>query len=330
MTKVVVGKILKTINLVIGAIRPKSVTWSLDKNGTGYEKIENEMDDNFETHLPENAIGSVKTKKETDDEFDMYLTDSGIPWIQSKKETKSKSGIKNQGTENPKFTTKELKREHQTNLETIKNMQESIDLKSKIRKKSVNKSKNKVLDTTHSRFTTEELAREIQTNLETIKKIQESFDLKYKNKVLDIVHCRFTPEELAREKQADVETRRRLKEIIESKFTIDKQIELGHFFDSKKGVKYYHDRYNKEHIFKDWFDTTFPNYTIKEILELAIPCTFSKEQPQSNALDTFDTNKDLQNYIDIYNNDTMYKEWFDRKYPGQSIYEIIGLLVPNS
>ena len=79
------GKILKTINLVIGAIRPKSVTWSLDKNGIGYEKIENEMDDNFETYLPENAVGSVKTKKETEDEIDMYLTDSGIPWIQSKK-----------------------------------------------------------------------------------------------------------------------------------------------------------------------------------------------------------------------------------------------------
>jgi len=325
-----VGKILKTINLVIGAIRPKSVTWSLDKNGIGYEKIENEMDDNFETYLPENAVGSVKTKKETEDEIDMYLTDSGIPWIQSKKETESKSGIKNQGTENPKFTTEELRREHRTNLETIKSMQESIDLKSKIRKKSVNKSKNKVLDIVHCRFTPEELPREIQTNLETIKKIQESFDIKNKNKVLDIVHCRFTPEELAREKQSDVETRRRLKEIIESKLKIDKQIELGHFFDSKKGVKYYLDRYNREHIFRDWFDTTFPNNTILETLELAIPCTFSKEQPQSNALDTFDPNKDLQNYIDIYNNDTMYKEWFDRKYPGQSIYEIIGLLEPNS
>ena len=29
--------------------------------------------------------------------------------------------------------------------------------------------------------------------------------------------------------------------------------------------------------------------------------------------------------FDIYNNDSMYKEWFDRKYPGQSIYEIIGI-----
>ncbi len=99
------GKILKTINLVIGAIRPKSITWNLDKSGTGYEKIEEEFENNFETYLPENAIGSVKTKKETEDEFDMYLTDSGIPWIQSKKETESKSGINVQDAKKPKFST---------------------------------------------------------------------------------------------------------------------------------------------------------------------------------------------------------------------------------
>jgi len=286
-----VGKILKTINLVIGAIRPKRVTWSLDQSGRGYEKIEEEIDNNFELNIPDTAIGSVKTKKETEDEFDMYLTDSGIPWIQPKKETESKSRINFQDIVYPKFTTEELKRETETNLASIKIMQESIDHKSKIIKKVVNKSKNKVLD---------------------------------------IVHCRFTPEELAREKLADVETRRRLKKIIELRFKIDKQIELGHFFDSKKGVKYYLDRYNKEHIFKDWFDTTFPNYKIKEALELAIPCTFPKPPPQSNSLDTVDPNKDLQNYIDIYNNDPMYKEWFDTKYPSQSIYEIIGMIEPNS
>jgi len=286
-----VGKILKTINLVIGAIRPKHVTWSLDKSGSEYEKIEDEIDNNFEMYLQDNVIGTVKTKKETEDVFERYLTDSGIPWIQSKKETKNKFEINVQGTENPKFTTEELRCETQTNLETIKNMQETINLNSKKIKKAVNKSKNKVLE---------------------------------------IVHCRFTPEELAREKQADVETRRRLKEIIELKFKIDKQIELGHFFDSKKGVKYYLDRYNKEPIFKEWFDITFPNYTIKETLELAIPCTFPKEQPQSNTLETCDLNKDLQNYIDIYDNDPIYKEWFDRKYPGQSIYEIIGMLKPNN
>jgi len=284
-----VSEILKTINSSIRAIGPKLVTLSPDKTDSEYEKIEDEMDNNFETYYPDIAKESVKTKKETEDVFDVLLTNSGIPWIQSTKETESKSEINIQGTKNPKLTTEELRHETKTNLQTIKTIQESIDLESKIIKKPVNKSKNKVLD---------------------------------------IVHCRFTPEELAREKHADVETRKRLKEIIESKLKTDEQTELGHFFDFKKGVKYYLDRYNKENIFKDWFDTTFPNYTIKEALELAIPCTASEPQPQSNELDTFDPNKDLQNYIDLYNNDPLYKGWVDRKYPGQSIYEIIGMVEP--
>ncbi len=275
------GKILKTINLVIDTIRPKQVTWALDKNGIGYEKIEDELDNNFETYLTEDAVKSLKKEQ---NEFESYLTDSGIPWMQTRNEIGNKSENNIQDTKNPKFTNEELKYVTKTNLETIQSIQKAIDLKSKIMKKTVNKSKENVLD---------------------------------------IVQCSFTPEELAREKQADVEVRRRLKEIIESKFKVDKQILFRHFFDSKKGEKHYLDRYNKENAFKEWFDMTFPDYTIKEALELAITTTFSKLQ--SNPPDTFDPNKDLRNYIDIYNNDSMYKEWFDMKYPGQSIYEVVGI-----
>ena len=269
------GKILKTINLVIDAIRPKQVTWTLDKNGTGYEKIEDELDNNFENYLTENALKDLETKK--DDVFESYLTDSGIPWMHTKKpENKSKINI--QSKENSKFSNEEVKYVNETNFETIHSIQEAVNLKSKIMKKTINKTK-----------------------------------------VLEIVHCSFTPEELAREKQADAEVCRKLKEIIESKFKKDKQILLRHFFDVKKGEKYYLNRYNKEHKFKVWFDTTFPNYSIKEALQLAIPNTFSKSN-------TSDPNNDLQNYIDNYKNDPMYKEWFDMKYPGQSIYEILGIV----
>ncbi len=275
------GKILKTINLVIDAIRPKQVTWALDKNGIGYEKIEDELDNNFETYLTEDAVKSLKKEQNV---FESHLTDSGIPWMQTRNEIGNKSENNIQDTKNPKFTNEELKYVTKTNFETIQSIQKAIDLKSKIMKKTVNKSKENVLD---------------------------------------IVKCSFTPEELAREKQADVEVRRRLKEIIESKFKVDKQILFRHFFDSKKGEKHYLDRYNKENAFKEWFDMTFPDYTIKEALELAITTTFSK--PQSNPSDIFDPKKDLRNYIDIYNNDSMYKEWFDMKYPGQSIYEVVGI-----
>ena len=128
------GKILKTINFVIGAIRPKQVTWSLNQSGSGYEKTENEMDGNFETHRPDIALESVKTKKETEDVFELYLTDNGIPWMQTK--TKSKSGVDFQDIVNPKFTTDEIIHETKTNLADIQSMQESINYKSNIRKKA--------------------------------------------------------------------------------------------------------------------------------------------------------------------------------------------------
>ncbi len=37
-----------------------------------------------------------------------------------------------------------------------------------------------------------------------------------------------------------------------------------------------------------------------------------------------DPTKDPQYYIDRYNNEPKYKEWFDRNFPGETIYEIVG------
>src|SRR3972149_4724732 len=43
------------------------------------------------------------------------------------------------------------------------------------------------------------------------------------------------------------------------------------FIDPKKGAQYYLDRYNDEPAYKKWFDSNFPDYTIEEAIELAIP-----------------------------------------------------------
>lgn len=310
------GKILKTINLVIDAIKPKQVTWTLDKNGIEYKKIEDRYENNFERYLTKDALENLKIKKE--EVFELYLTDSGIPWIQTKKPV-SKSEINIQDTENEKFSKEEIKYVNKNNFETIQSIQEALNLKSRIMKKTQNKLEYKVPVVQHCSFTPEELAREKLADVEVCKRlkviIKSKFKIKQKRQ-----HCSFAPEELAREKQADGEVRRRLKEIIESKFKIDNQVLLSHFFDSKKGEKYYINRYNNEYKFKEWFDSTFPQYSIKEALQIAIPNAI-----KSKESDTFDPNKDLQNYIDIYKNDPIYKEWFDRKFPGQSIYEIIGI-----
>jgi titin len=42
-----------------------------------------------------------------------------------------------------------------------------------------------------------------------------------------------------------------------------------------------------------------------------------------------DPNKDPQYYIDRYNSDATYKAWFDRNFPNQTIYEIVGVSEPE-
>ncbi len=311
------GKILKTINLVIDAIRPKNVTWTLDKEGKGYEKIEDELENNFEDYLTEEALENLKTQNEPVEVFETYLTDSGIPWMQPKKESEKKLEIKTQNTEESKFTSKEKELVEKINVETVQSMQEAINLKSNIMKKTL--ATPQIVQIKPCRFTPEELLREKQADVEVRRRLNLIIESKFKIDK-EKQYCSFTPEELSREKFADLEVRKRLKQIIESKFKIDKQVLFRHFFDPKKGQQYFLDRYNKEEKFKAWFHSTFPNYTIKEALKVAIPNTDSKSN-SSHKLEQ----KDLQNYIDIYNNDPTYKQWFDRKFPGQSIYEIIGL-----
>nr|MBC8501592.1 hypothetical protein [Nitrosopumilus sp.] len=43
-----------------------------------------------------------------------------------------------------------------------------------------------------------------------------------------------------------------------------------------------------------------------------------------------DDTKDPQSYVDRYNNEDSYKEWFDENYPDYTIYEAVGLPEPNT
>src|SRR3972149_3458426 len=87
------------------------------------------------------------------------------------------------------------------------------------------------------------------------------------------------------------------------------------FVDPKKGAQYYLDRYNNEKSYKDWFDSNFPDYTIEEAIELAIPGSISESEPESNVPDFVDPKKGAQYYLDRYNNEKSYKDWFDSNFP---------------
>ena len=102
------------------------------------------------------------------------------------------------------------------------------------------------------------------------------------------------------------------------------------FVDPKKGAQYYLDRYNNEKSYKVWFDTNFPDYTIEEAIELAIPGSISEPEPPKNIAPFVDPNQDPQYYIDRYNNEPSYKAWFDKSFPDQTIYEAVGVEPPKT
>src|SRR3989304_5984140 len=276
------GKILRTVNLIVNALKPKQVTCSLNEDGTGYIAEEKEMENKFDIELVN------PTTEELEIPFEVYLTDSGIPWCGPKKEVKPL--INNTSLAKRKHSIEEPE-DHKIDdhdLKTIREMQETLASKLKIEKIIEDK---------------------CQAYISSLKK------------------SIFTREELTREKKADLETRKRLQALLE-KLKTKKEKDIATLFDPLQGAEYYLNRYNSEPAFKAWFDTNFKDYSIEEVLELAIPLTFSKSKSQSK-LNLRYKNSDLQKYIDIYNNEPMYKDWFDRKYPGHTIYDIIGIPEPH-
>ena len=101
------------------------------------------------------------------------------------------------------------------------------------------------------------------------------------------------------------------------------------FVDPKQGAQFYLDRYYDEIAYKEWFDTNFPDYTIEDAIELAIPGTFTEDESEKPILSFIDTTLDPQYYIDRYNNEPTYKEWFDENFPDYTIYEAVGIEEPE-
>jgi len=101
------------------------------------------------------------------------------------------------------------------------------------------------------------------------------------------------------------------------------------FVDPEKGAQYYLDRYNNEATYKSWFDKKYPDYTIEQAIELAIPDAFEEPESPTDVFDFVDTSKEPQYYIDRYNNEQSYKSWFDKSYPDSTIYEAVGVSEPQ-
>jgi len=103
---------------------------------------------------------------------------------------------------------------------------------------------------------------------------------------------------------------------------------IASFVDLNKDPQYYVDRYNNESAYKVWFDTNYPDMTIQEAVGLSV---IIEETPIVTKIPGFpDPEKDPQYYVDRYNNESAYKKWFDLNFPGQSIYEVVGVSMSDS
>jgi hypothetical protein len=97
------------------------------------------------------------------------------------------------------------------------------------------------------------------------------------------------------------------------------------FPDPAKNPQTYVDRYNNEPAFKDWFTKYFPGKTIYEVVGLPDPTT----QVKTTIPGFPDPAKDPQTYVDRYNNEPAFKDWFTKYFPGKTIYEVVGVPEPK-
>ena len=110
------------------------------------------------------------------------------------------------------------------------------------------------------------------------------------------------------------------------------------FVDASVDPQTYVDRYVAEAPFRDWFDANYPGYdSIYHAVGLSDP---NAPVPENDAVNQYgvdpadlapfvDVSADPQTYVDRYNTDAAYKDWFDKNYADkyETIYDAVGLPV---
>jgi hypothetical protein len=103
-----------------------------------------------------------------------------------------------------------------------------------------------------------------------------------------------------------------------SKSTIIAKTKVPGFPDFEKSPKYYFERYENEPEFKKWFDSTFPDLTINDVVGY----------PVSRIPDYPDNEQSPSYYLERYSSENDYREWFETVFPGMSIYQVLGFPEP--
>ncbi len=96
----------------------------------------------------------------------------------------------------------------------------------------------------------------------------------------------------------------------------------------------YVDRYDSDPAYRAWFDSGFPDLTIWRAVGLADtapppppppPSTTQRGTPDPAFAPFMSSSVDPQVYVDRYNSDRSYREWFDTNFAGLTIRQAVGL-----
>ena len=110
---------------------------------------------------------------------------------------------------------------------------------------------------------------------------------------------------------------------------------IASFVEKDTDPQTYVDRYNDEPTFKEWFDKHFSSKydSIYEAVGLPDPNkpVETPAAPKKPIASFVEKDTDPQTYVDRYNDEPTFKEWFDKHFSSKydSIYEAVGLPDPN-
>ena len=97
-----------------------------------------------------------------------------------------------------------------------------------------------------------------------------------------------------------------------------KSTKVAGFPDPEKDYQYYINRYDNEPSYQDWFHSTFPGLTVEEVL--TVP---TSAESKIKIAGFPDPEKDYQYYINRYDNEPSYQDWFHDTFPGLTVYEVV-------
>ena len=100
----------------------------------------------------------------------------------------------------------------------------------------------------------------------------------------------------------------------DEKFKRDPKLIVNDFPDPTKSPNYYFDRYFNENAYRDWFDSTFEDFSIFEVV--GYTPTHVEGFP--------DNENSAWYYVNRYNTEEQYRDWVDSQFPTKSIFEILG------